>query len=178
MVKIDNFFLDCASAAALAALAHFKRPDVTTSGDEVTVHTLNERDPIPIVLHHYPVCVTYAIYENGEIVIADPSLMEERRSEATVVFGLNSYRELCGLHFGGITLASLEVLIKCANQGAKRAKKIVKQIKTALEEDEKRRYAIECCSKTTKQNVNNLINFNESIFIADHLVNLLVFRNV
>lgn len=73
-------------------------------------------------------------------MIADPSLMEEKRSEATVVFGLNSYRELCGLHFGGITLASLELLIKCANQGAKRANKIVKQIKQALEQDEKKRY--------------------------------------
>lgn len=139
LISLKFWFTDCASVAALAALAHFKRPDVTTSGDEIKVHTHAERDPIPIVLHHYPVCVSYAIYENGEIAIADPSLIEERRSEATVVFGLNSYRELCGLHFGGITLASLELLIKCANQGAKRAKNIVKQIKAALEEDEKRR---------------------------------------
>lgn len=68
-------------------------------------------------------------------------MLEERRSEATVVFGINSYRELCGLHFGGITLASLEVLIKCANQGAKRANAVVKQIKVALEVDEKQRSA-------------------------------------
>lgn len=65
--------------------------------------------------------------------------MEEKRSEANVVFGLNSYRELCGLHFGGITLASLQLLIKCANQGSKRATGIVKLIKTALEVDEKNR---------------------------------------
>lgn len=76
---------------------------------------------------------------NRAIAIADPSLLEERRSEATVVFGINSYRELCGLHFGGITLASLELLIKCANQGAKRANAVVKQIKAALDADEKRR---------------------------------------
>lgn len=56
-----------------------------------------------------------------------------------MMFGINSYRELCGLHFGGITLASLELLIKCANQGAKRANAVVKQIKAALEADEKRR---------------------------------------
>lgn len=59
------FLIDCASVAALAALAHFKRPDVTITGDEITIHSHNERDPIPIVLHHYPVCVSYAIYENG-----------------------------------------------------------------------------------------------------------------
>lgn len=57
--------IDCASVAALAALAHFKRPDVTITGDEIQIHSHNERDPIPIVLHHYPVCVSYAIYENG-----------------------------------------------------------------------------------------------------------------
>lgn len=44
---------------------------------------------------------------------------------------------MCGLHFGGITLASLELLIKCANQGAKRANAVVKQIKAALESDDK-----------------------------------------
>lgn len=114
---------------------------MTTSGEEVIVHSHDERDPIPIVLHHYPVCVSFAIFgENGEIAIADPSLMEERRSEATVVFGLNSYRELCGLSFGGITLTRLELLMKCANQGAKRASNVVKQIKAALEEDERKRY--------------------------------------
>lgn len=72
-------------------------------------------------------------------MIADPSLLEERRSEANVVFGINAYRELCGLHFGGITLASLELLIKCANQGAKRAKNVVKQIKAAVQADENKR---------------------------------------
>lgn len=46
---------------------------------------------------------------------------------------------MCGLHFGGITLASLELLIKCANQGAKRANIVVKQIKDAIEADERRR---------------------------------------
>lgn len=66
-------------------------------------------------------------------------MLEEKRSEATVVFGINSYRELCGLHFGGITIASLEQLIKCANQGSKRANAVVKQIKDALMVDEKMR---------------------------------------
>lgn len=77
----------------------------------------------------------------SDIVIADPTLIEEKRAEATVVFGLNSYRELCGLHFGGITLASINVLLKCANQGAKRANSIVALIKSKLEEDTQKRYA-------------------------------------
>lgn len=82
---------------------------------------------------------TIVIFICSDIVIADPSLIEEKRAEATVVFGLNSYRELCGLHFGGITLASLQVLLRCANQGAKRANGIVTLIKSKLEEDTQKR---------------------------------------
>ena len=29
--------IDCASVAAIAALAHFRRPDVTVSGEDVTI---------------------------------------------------------------------------------------------------------------------------------------------
>lgn len=79
------------------------------------------------------------VFHVSKTVIADPSLIEERIAEATAVFGLNSYRELCGLHFGGVTLASVHVLIKCATQGAKRANGIVKLIKDKLEEDAKKR---------------------------------------
>lgn len=56
---------DCASIAALSALAHFRRPDVTWEGEEFIIHSSKEKDPIPIVIHHYPVCVSYAIFNNG-----------------------------------------------------------------------------------------------------------------
>lgn len=54
-----------------------------------------------------------------------------------MVFGLNSYRELCGLHLGGTTLTSSQLLLKCANRGAHRANAIVKIIKQSLEDDTK-----------------------------------------
>ena len=56
--------VDCASISALAALAHFKRPDVTTDGEEIKVHSTAERDPIPLTLHHYPICVSFALLNN------------------------------------------------------------------------------------------------------------------
>lgn len=68
--------------------------------------------------------------------VADPTAMEERVAEANLVFGLNSYRELCGIHFGGITLTSSELLLQCATRGAKRAKFVVDLIKDALQKDE------------------------------------------
>ena len=53
---------DAASVAGLAALCHFRRPDVTLRGDEVTVHPPSERDPIPLAVHHHPVCSTFAFF--------------------------------------------------------------------------------------------------------------------
>lgn len=63
----EGNILDCASVATLAALAHFRRPDVTIDGENVIVHTYAEKDPIPTVIHHYPVCVSYNIFKNGYV---------------------------------------------------------------------------------------------------------------
>lgn len=61
----EGNILDCASIAALSALTHFRRPDVTCDGEEFVIHNSKQRDPIPIVIHHYPVCITYAIFNRG-----------------------------------------------------------------------------------------------------------------
>lgn len=64
----EGNILDCASIAALTALAHFRRPDVTSEGESVVIHSLRERDPIPTVVHHYPLCITYAVFNQWYIV--------------------------------------------------------------------------------------------------------------
>lgn len=132
--------IDCASIAALTALAHFKRPDVSLNGEEVVIHTIYERDPIPIGINHFPICVSYGIFNKGKLAVADPTYLEERVAEAKIVFGMNSYGELCGIHLGGITLTSSDLLLKTAAKGAKRARTIVQKIKDTIQEDaEKRR---------------------------------------
>lgn len=131
----DGNVCDCASYAVLAALHHFRRPDVTTTGDSIVVHTDRERDPIPLVLHHFPVCVSFAIFESGEFSIADPTALEERVAQSSLVFGLNSYQELCGLHLGGIFLTSADLMIRTASRAAKQAKYMVDVIRRAVEAD-------------------------------------------
>lgn len=59
----DGNILDCACIAMLASLAHFKRPDVTCDGEEFIIHSYQQRDPIPIVIHHYPIIVSFGIFE-------------------------------------------------------------------------------------------------------------------
>lgn len=54
-----------ASAAALTALSHFRCPCVTITGQETIIHDPSEKDPVPLNLHHYPVCVSYAVFNKG-----------------------------------------------------------------------------------------------------------------
>lgn len=152
--------IDCASIAALTALAHFKRPDVSLNGEEVVIHTIYERDPIPIGINHFPMCVSYGIFNKGKLAIADPTYLEERVAEAKIVFGMNSYGELCGIHLGGITLTSSDLLLKTAAKGAKRARMIVQKIKDAIQEDAEKR------SKNIPVGFSECIRLNEITALA------------
>ncbi|XP_034893634.1 exosome complex component RRP45A isoform X4 [Populus alba] len=55
--------VDAANIAALAALLTFRRPECTLGGDdgqEVTVHPPEEREPLPLIVHHLPIAITFA----------------------------------------------------------------------------------------------------------------------
>lgn len=62
MLNSDGNVAGCCSVAALAGLMHFRRPDVTTAGEQIIIHTLEERDPIPLSILHLPVAVSYAVF--------------------------------------------------------------------------------------------------------------------
>nr|CAD7432357.1 unnamed protein product [Timema monikensis] len=137
----EGNLVEAASIAALTALSHFRRPDVTMTGEKTIIHDPSERDPIPVVLHHHPVCVSYALFNKGTVVVADPTALEERVSEAQIVFGMNAYRELCGLHLGGSALATFETVVNCAIRAGNRAAQVVQKIKTLLAQDAETRAA-------------------------------------
>lgn len=70
------------------------------------------------------------------MAVADPTSLEERTAESEMIFGLNSFRELCCINLGGGTLANSRLLIQCAEKAANHAKAVVEFIKQALEEDD------------------------------------------
>ncbi|KAK5644296.1 hypothetical protein RI129_008141 [Pyrocoelia pectoralis] len=135
----EGNLLDCASVAILAALAHFRRPDVSYDGEDIIVHSYAERDPICTVIHHYPVCITYALFNEGTIVLADPTLLEEGVADANLILGINSYKEICTLHLGGKAFMDPDIILKCASKAANRAAFLITDIKRVLREDIERR---------------------------------------
>lgn len=63
VLNMDGNTLGCCSIATLAALMHFRYPDVVSTGEKVIVYSSSERDPIPLSLHHYPIISSFAIFE-------------------------------------------------------------------------------------------------------------------
>lgn len=109
---------------------------MTTTGDgNFKIHTAAEKDLVPIVLHHYPICVSFALFCEGKIPVADPTVLEERVSDATLVLAVNSYKELCCMHLAGVSLTSPALISRCSELAAVRSRKIVDVIKSTLEQD-------------------------------------------
>lgn len=65
IINDEGNALDCSCIAAVCALLHFKRPDVSVEGDKVIVHSMAESNPIPLSVHHIPVCVSFAFFNDG-----------------------------------------------------------------------------------------------------------------
>ena len=134
---------DAASIAGLAALCQARRPDVSLRGEEVTIHPVTERDPIPLAVHHHPVTTTFSLFQmtsNSEtLMVCDPSLLEEECSGGKMVIGVNAYREVCTLHLAGQVIIDKKLVLRLSHVAADKSKKIVEKIKQSLKEEEERR---------------------------------------
>lgn len=62
VLDFDGNLLDTACLALVAALSHFRRPDVEVRGEDATVFDVREREPIKLTMQHHPFCVTTSYY--------------------------------------------------------------------------------------------------------------------
>lgn len=157
--------LDCACLAGIAALKHFRRPEIEVVGDEVTVvclshilsclhrilttssllqHPPSSRAPVPLSLHHTPFCITFAYFPSPShphtpTCLLDPSHLEQRLSTGTLSLALNAQRELCVVHkAGGLPLAPEEVL-RAVEVAVGKARELERFLEGRLREDWKGR---------------------------------------
>ncbi|KAL8722044.1 MAG: hypothetical protein Q9225_001420 [Loekoesia sp. 1 TL-2023] len=135
----DGNLLDAACIAVLAALQHYRIPDTTVKGEEVIVHSVEERNPVPLAMLHYPLCVTMALFEGGEKVVMDATLREQQCCEGEVVVTANKYGEVVQMaKLGGVPADAL-VLLNCVDAAVAKVKEIDSIIIRALEKDARER---------------------------------------
>ncbi|XP_057312809.1 exosome complex component RRP45-like isoform X3 [Hydractinia symbiolongicarpus] len=127
--------VDCSCVAAICSLAHFKRPDVTVTGDDVVIHSFDEKEAVPLNVHHMPICTTFGFIGEGEHVIIDPEEKEENIVSGQMTLAFNIHSEMCCAQMSGGVLLEAEQLMQCAKIASVKAAEIIELIKQCLEED-------------------------------------------
>ncbi|CAL1279381.1 unnamed protein product [Larinioides sclopetarius] len=128
----DGNVLECSSIAAISALAHFRRPDVTVVGTEVTVHSIDNREPVPLNLHHMPIAITMAVFSQGPYIVMDPIEMEEHIADGCYNIGMNDHQEVCMIHRRGSFSLAEATIEKCIRLAVGRAQTVIRAIHTAV----------------------------------------------
>jgi len=131
--------LDCACIAALASLAHFRRPDVTVNGKDVTIHSFDDKEAIPLGVHHMPICISLGFISSCDKIIIDPTEIEELALDGIMTVALNSYMEICCAKMCGVAI-SPEKVIMCCRIASSKVKEITDRLKKSLEDDKRERF--------------------------------------
>lgn len=135
----DGNLLSAACIAAIAALSHFKIPDTSIHGGELTIYSTKERHPVPLALLHWPFCVSFAVFEGGEKVLVDAVLIEEQCSEGEVVVTANKSGDVCAISKqGGIPTDAL-VLLGCIDTAVEKVRMLDGIVRKALDLDATKR---------------------------------------
>jgi len=150
ILEDDGALADCCSLAIAAALRHFKLPCTQVNGDEVLLDKSKTRN---LSIHHTPFIVTFANFHEdaarqiggvrrvkntskiqdklGDILL-DPTRMETKLSQGSVVLALNKHRELCAMTTTGGVCLNMEDLSRAITVAEYQVKKMHEGVENAL----------------------------------------------
>jgi len=187
IIDYDGNAIDTASLAALAALRAFRRPEVsvmlsTEFGTIVTTHTSEERDPLPLALHHSPLAVTYGVLQidtkageqvninnsnnnssGNTLLVSDCSASEEASLDGTLICCVNSHNELCAINMPGKVGIPSQLLINGTKNSLIRAKYLHKIIDISLQNlDNRKDYEIKSKLFSMQKKIEIKMNSNSN----------------
>lgn len=139
IIDHDGGLIDASCIAVMAALQHFRRPDVQVEGEKAIILSVREREPIPLSILHQPLCVTFSYFEDDEVYLVDADAAEEQVRQGQVIITMNKHGEVCQIaKYGGATINPL-ALLQCTNIALDKVKQIGKFIQQKLDDDNRRR---------------------------------------
>lgn len=128
--------VDASNIAALAALLTFRRPECTLGGEdgqEVMVHPPQVREPLPLIIHHLPVAVTFGFLGDDNIVVIDPTHSEEAVMGGKMTATLNANGDICAIQKAGGEGIMQSVIMQCLRIASVKAADITTKIQNAVE---------------------------------------------
>lgn len=135
----EGNLIEAASIAALAALAHYRRPEVSVEDGNVILHSFEMRDPITFTMLHFPFLMKFAFFKEATISFVDPSEDEERFCDGYLIVGANIFKDITLLHISGKSLISKDQILKQCNYAVRRTRALNEELKKALNCDESER---------------------------------------
>jgi len=132
---------DCLCLAAIGALTHFRRPEVTVDGSEVTVHTADEKAPVRLTLHHKPFTVSfgYVDHSGSKCIILDPTRAEQHVLDGTISIAVNKHREICALHLSGQSELAPSKILESVKTAVGKVSELQQLIDGGIKKDDKMR---------------------------------------
>ncbi|THG17680.1 hypothetical protein TEA_026214 [Camellia sinensis var. sinensis] len=119
--------VDTANIAALAALMTFRRPECTLGGEDGQ----EVREPLPLIIHHLPIAVTFGFFGNDNIVVIDPTHNEEAVMSGRMIATLNTNGDVCAIQKAGGAGVMQNVIIQCLRIASVKAADVTSKIKNA-----------------------------------------------
>lgn len=139
--------LDAVVLAAMAALRAFRKPEISivdkssSSSGSIVIHSSDEREPLPLALHHTPLAVTIGIFKDivkaegksQTVLIGDPCKSEEKAMDGSIVFSINTHKELCAIHKPGGVAVPIETILAATKMAEQRAETLHAVLQTGLQ---------------------------------------------
>ncbi|CAI9112979.1 OLC1v1013495C1 [Oldenlandia corymbosa var. corymbosa] len=127
--------VDAANIAALAALSTFRRPECSLGGDdgqEVIIHSPEVREPLPLIIHHLPIAVTFGFIGEKCMLLIDPTYLEEGVMRGRLTATLNANGDICAIQKAGGDGVEPNEIIRCIRIAEGNAKRFTDKIKEAV----------------------------------------------
>uniref|UniRef100_A0A1D1YK24 Protein ECERIFERUM 7 n=1 Tax=Anthurium amnicola TaxID=1678845 RepID=A0A1D1YK24_9ARAE len=128
--------IDAANTAALVALFTFRQPECTIGGEdgqEVTLYPPEVREPLPLIIHHLPIAVTFAIFHEGNNLVIDPTYREEAVMGGRITVTINSNGDVCAIQKAGGAGVMPSVIMQCLRIASLKAAEFTSKIKETVD---------------------------------------------
>ncbi|CAH2355270.1 exosome complex component Rrp45p [[Candida] railenensis] len=151
-LNFDGGLIDSACLGVMTALQHFKKPDISVNGEDIIIHSLDERQPVALSILHVPICVSFSFFNPGaveenikgdlneEISIIDCTQQEELLRDGTLVITINKNRELIQISKSGGLPIDATMLMDLSSRALLIAEELTDMVKDLLKKDEQERY--------------------------------------
>eukprot|EP00607_Mallomonas_marina_P007567 CAMPEP_0182418828 /NCGR_PEP_ID=MMETSP1167-20130531/3212_1 /TAXON_ID=2988 /ORGANISM="Mallomonas Sp, Strain CCMP3275" /LENGTH=390 /DNA_ID=CAMNT_0024593257 /DNA_START=33 /DNA_END=1202 /DNA_ORIENTATION=- len=118
---------------------------------ELRVYSCEEREPLPLALHHTPLTISLSIFKDialpvqseeeeagvEDVLVVDACKEEDQACDGTLLLSINAHRELCALSKPGGVAVSVQVILRASAIAVIRATALHTQLTAALKELEK-----------------------------------------